>query len=291
MRVFTSSFARFPLAGLLTFGLVALPALAVTSHAQTQKTDLIYRTDGSTIPAKVEKVGINEIEYRKPENPSGPLYAISRSEVSSILYANGVSETLTKAPAQTPTPAPTPAPAATPTPPLEIAALPATATPAATTAAAPASTDESKGFYASDGYVSFGRGEGITFTLMGDFLWGNKKKAPLLSPAATVSYGFNSGGTITTLTGGIASPMTSLSKVVPYFKAQAGILYYSSSLYRNTLLMTTLGGGSAFRVGNSGNFFTLGVDANIYSLPTAVELDPSNVSYLFKIGFGFASKK
>lgn len=51
--------------------------------------DIIVKTNGDEIKAKVEEVSENAIKYRNASNPTGPLYTISRSSVASILYENG----------------------------------------------------------------------------------------------------------------------------------------------------------------------------------------------------------
>ncbi|GAA4361480.1 hypothetical protein GCM10023185_28580 [Hymenobacter saemangeumensis] len=113
MSCIGTSLAKLPLAILLTCGLATAPALVQQAQAQTQKHDIIYRSNGTSINAKVEKVGTQEIEYHKADNPTGPIYSISRSDVTVIVYANGTSESIT-APASSggretsTSPAPTP---------------------------------------------------------------------------------------------------------------------------------------------------------------------------------------
>lgn len=55
--------------------------------------DTITLKTGETIAAKVAEVGINEIKYYKSTNPDGPVYVLSKTDVSGIKYANGTSET------------------------------------------------------------------------------------------------------------------------------------------------------------------------------------------------------
>lgn len=51
--------------------------------------DTIYTRKGEVIPAKVQEVGTTDIKYRKPSNPEGPLYVISKEDVALIEYNNG----------------------------------------------------------------------------------------------------------------------------------------------------------------------------------------------------------
>lgn len=51
--------------------------------------DVIVRKDGSTILAKVERVGDATIEYRKWDNQEGPVYTLAVAKILSINYENG----------------------------------------------------------------------------------------------------------------------------------------------------------------------------------------------------------
>lgn len=51
--------------------------------------DVITKTDGSKIDAKVEEITETVIKYRKATNPSGPVYTIPLSTVATIHYENG----------------------------------------------------------------------------------------------------------------------------------------------------------------------------------------------------------
>lgn len=63
--------------------------VAMTASAQ----DIITRTDGSTIEAKVSAITPEAITYHRYDNPAGPLYAVPVSSVSKIRYENGLIET------------------------------------------------------------------------------------------------------------------------------------------------------------------------------------------------------
>lgn len=69
--------------------LFACLLIAMAVHAQ----DVIVRSDGSTILAKVQKVTKNEVEYKKHSNQEGPTYTIPVTEIISINYENGEKDT------------------------------------------------------------------------------------------------------------------------------------------------------------------------------------------------------
>ena len=64
-----------------------LMSLFCSSMAMAQ--DIIVKKDGSTILAKVIKVGDKEIEYKKYQSTSDRLYSISTSEIMAINYEDG----------------------------------------------------------------------------------------------------------------------------------------------------------------------------------------------------------
>ena len=57
--------------------------------SMTMAQDVIVKKDGSTILAKVTKVGDKEIEYKKYQSTSDRLYSISTSEIMAINYEDG----------------------------------------------------------------------------------------------------------------------------------------------------------------------------------------------------------
>lgn len=69
------------------FYLLLLGVLFGTTTLMAQ--DVIVRKDGSTVLAKVEKVGDTTIEYRKWDNPTGPVYTLAVAKILSINYENG----------------------------------------------------------------------------------------------------------------------------------------------------------------------------------------------------------
>lgn len=62
--------------------------ISLTNFAQ----DMIVKKDGSIIQAKVAKIGIAEVEYKKWSNQDGPIYAIAKSDILAITYQNGEKE-------------------------------------------------------------------------------------------------------------------------------------------------------------------------------------------------------
>ena len=54
--------------------------------------DLITRLNGEEIKAKVIEIGDNTVKYKRMDNPTGPVYTLSLSEVQSIAYENGLVE-------------------------------------------------------------------------------------------------------------------------------------------------------------------------------------------------------
>lgn len=51
--------------------------------------DIIVKTNGDEIKAKVVEIGFDAIKYRTFENPEGPVYNIAKTDVFMIKYANG----------------------------------------------------------------------------------------------------------------------------------------------------------------------------------------------------------
>lgn len=51
--------------------------------------DIITKTDGSKVEAKVEEITDTSVRYRKASNPTGPLYSIPLTSVQTIVYENG----------------------------------------------------------------------------------------------------------------------------------------------------------------------------------------------------------
>jgi hypothetical protein len=78
--------------------------------------DIITLNNAEEIPAKVEQIGIDDVIYKKFNNPTGPSYKILKSSIFMIKYENGTKEVFkkTEEPATT-TYQTTPTPPAIPT--------------------------------------------------------------------------------------------------------------------------------------------------------------------------------
>jgi len=72
-----------------TFFLVVLFAFSLSGFGQ----DILIKSNGDEIRAKVLEVGIDIIKYKMYDNPDGPLYNISKKDVFMIKYENGSKET------------------------------------------------------------------------------------------------------------------------------------------------------------------------------------------------------
>ncbi len=55
--------------------------------------DIIYKTDGSKEEVKVTMIGDKTIQYKKFNNPDGPVYTAGKNEIMLITYENGEYET------------------------------------------------------------------------------------------------------------------------------------------------------------------------------------------------------
>lgn len=70
---------------LLVFGLMFGSSICFSQ-------DIISVRDGDDILATITKVGPTEVEYKKFDNPDGPLYSILKSDILLIKYENGTHE-------------------------------------------------------------------------------------------------------------------------------------------------------------------------------------------------------
>jgi hypothetical protein len=70
--------------------ILVLVTLFFSYHLFSQ--DSIITRSGQVIPAKVNEVTQTEVKYRKPSNPDGPLYVMSKSDVVVIEYKNGTKD-------------------------------------------------------------------------------------------------------------------------------------------------------------------------------------------------------
>lgn len=79
---------RLPVLGLLF--------MLCTNYSMAQ--DVITRTNGEKINAKVLKVSPTEIEYKLFDNQDGPLHMLLRSDVNVIVYQNGTKDVFSEMP-------------------------------------------------------------------------------------------------------------------------------------------------------------------------------------------------
>lgn len=75
---------------IITLSLLFCFGFLITSSAQ----DIIYKKDGSREESKIIMVGDKEIQYKKFNNPEGPVYTIAKSQILMITYENGEFEML-----------------------------------------------------------------------------------------------------------------------------------------------------------------------------------------------------
>ena len=63
--------------------------------------DIIVTKDAKRIDAKVTEVNVDNIRYKRFDNPDGPLYTVSKKNIASIIYQNGQVEAFTSETTQT----------------------------------------------------------------------------------------------------------------------------------------------------------------------------------------------
>jgi hypothetical protein len=51
--------------------------------------DTLYTKNGETVAGKVMEITDEEVKYKRPSNPDGPLYVMKKSELVLIIYKNG----------------------------------------------------------------------------------------------------------------------------------------------------------------------------------------------------------
>lgn len=68
---------------------ILLTALLISGCFAAEAQDIITQRDAQEIEAKVLKVGKSTIEYKRADNPDGPIYVIPARKVFTIKYQNG----------------------------------------------------------------------------------------------------------------------------------------------------------------------------------------------------------
>lgn len=80
------------------FACLLLTVIGQAAFAQ----DMIVKRNAEEIIAKVLSVSTTEVEYRKFDNPEGPIYKLPIVEIFYIKYQNGTKDVFNDAPAQNP---------------------------------------------------------------------------------------------------------------------------------------------------------------------------------------------
>jgi uncharacterized protein (TIGR02145 family) len=73
--------------------MLVIIVLFVTSYPVNAQ-DVITMKSGEELQVKVKKIGLNTIEYVRFDNETGPMYEISKEDVSKIRYQNGIEDSL-----------------------------------------------------------------------------------------------------------------------------------------------------------------------------------------------------
>lgn len=63
--------------------------ITVLVYPTLKAQDMIVKKDGSIVKAKITEVTDESVKYKKADNPDGPLYTLSKENITSINYANG----------------------------------------------------------------------------------------------------------------------------------------------------------------------------------------------------------
>lgn len=77
---------------------------ALLCSASVSAQDIITKSDGSTIQAKVEEITDTNVRYHRFDNLSGPIYSIPLTSISKIVYENGATDTFSAQPTQSAAP-------------------------------------------------------------------------------------------------------------------------------------------------------------------------------------------
>ena len=65
-------------------------------YAQEQKYDVIIKSDGTKIEAKVLYIELDVVKYKKISNLDGPTYSLNQDDIATILYSNGTVDVFQK---------------------------------------------------------------------------------------------------------------------------------------------------------------------------------------------------
>jgi hypothetical protein len=71
-----------------------IAAICLFTSTTVLAQDTLMMTNGAVIPSKVLEVSTTEIKYKKSDNPDGPTFVTSKSDVAILKYFNGSKDTL-----------------------------------------------------------------------------------------------------------------------------------------------------------------------------------------------------
>jgi uncharacterized protein (TIGR02145 family) len=72
--------------------------IACTGVSRAFSQDIIHLKNGNEIKASVREIETDVIKYKRSDNPDGPVYSLQKSEISTIIYANGTRDEFDKMP-------------------------------------------------------------------------------------------------------------------------------------------------------------------------------------------------
>ena len=74
--------------------LLLFASSCVSVSAQVRANDLIIKKDSTRIECKIQVVTDNSFQYKKANDPEGPVFHILKSDIVRVVYGNGETETL-----------------------------------------------------------------------------------------------------------------------------------------------------------------------------------------------------
>src|SRR5688572_21712538 len=72
-----------------SISIIAISFIFSLISFQVKSQDLIIRSKGDTIKAKVTEVGTTTVSYKKTSMPDGPTFTVDKKEIVFIKYSNG----------------------------------------------------------------------------------------------------------------------------------------------------------------------------------------------------------
>jgi hypothetical protein len=77
----------------LLTGILIVAAISIECMAQQRDADSIFTIKKDTLTVRIIEVGIDAIKYTRPGGDSVRIYSMAKSEISSVTYGNGETET------------------------------------------------------------------------------------------------------------------------------------------------------------------------------------------------------